>query len=111
AVVLTTPLMFPVKTDASFFSTSLLAERESFDFLNLYIPTNPFNSLANSVVPAVVLFSLVLGVALTAVPDKERLLDVLRVAGRALSKATDFIISLTPYGMFAIGASVAGTMS
>jgi Na+/H+-dicarboxylate symporter len=110
-IVMLTPLAFPVKEDASFFSAALLDEREQFDFLSLYIPTNPFYSLANNVVPAVVLFSIVVGVALTAVPDKARLLDVLQVAGKAVSKTTDFIVGLTPYGMFAIGASVAGTMS
>ena len=64
------PLMFPPSQSASFFSTTLLQEREPFDFLNLYIPTNPFYSLANNVVPAVVLFSIVVGVALIGVPNK-----------------------------------------
>src|SRR5436190_312436 len=60
--------MFPVHESASFFSVAMLEDRERFDFLSLYIPTNPFNSLANNIVPAVVLFSLVVGAALTPVP-------------------------------------------
>ena len=75
AAVLLFPLMFPPNQNASFFSTTLLQEREPFDFLNLYIPTNPFYSLANNVVPAVVLFSIVVGAALIGVPDKGPLLD------------------------------------
>src|SRR6185436_13576140 len=43
AAVLLFPLMFPPVQNASFFSTALVEERENFDFLNLYIPTNPFN--------------------------------------------------------------------
>src|ERR1051325_8492796 len=43
AAVLLFPLMFPPNQNASFFSTTLLQEREPFDFLTLYIPTNPFN--------------------------------------------------------------------
>jgi len=35
------PLAFPAWESASFFSTSLVAEREPFDFLGLYIPRNP----------------------------------------------------------------------
>ena len=97
AAVLLFPLMFPPNQNASFFSTTLLQEREPFDFLNLYIPTNPFYSLANNVVPAVVLFSIVVGVALIGVPDKAPLLDVLAIAGRAVSKATSFVVALTPY--------------
>jgi Na+/H+-dicarboxylate symporter/ABC-type amino acid transport substrate-binding protein len=104
------PLMFPHNQNASFFSTSLVEGRETFDFLGLYIPTNPFNSLANNVVPAVVLFSVVVGAALIANPHKRRLLDVLTVAADAISKATNFIVGLTPYGVFAIAAVVAGTL-
>ena len=105
------PLMFPGGENASFFSTTLIQEREPFDFLNLYIPTNPFNSLANNVVPAVVLFSMIVGVALIAVPEKASLLAVLKVAGAAVSRATDFVVALTPYGVAAIAAVVAGTLS
>src|SRR5262249_45492900 len=103
-------LMFPRHESASFFSTTLLEDRERFDFLGLYIPTNPFNSLANNIVPAVVLFSLVVGLALITVPHKERLIEVLAIANAAIGKATNFIVSLTPYGVFAIAAVVGGTL-
>src|SRR5438045_2460806 len=43
------PLMFPPNETASFFSTALLDEREPFNLVDLYIPANPFNSLANTV--------------------------------------------------------------
>ena len=111
AMVFLFPLMFPPHESASFFSTTLIQDNEPFDFVNLYIPTNPFNSLANNIVPAVVLFSLIVGAALTTVPDKARLLDVLAVIGSAVSKATHFVVALTPYGVFAIAAVVAGTLS
>ena len=111
AVVLTFPLMFPSRESASFFSTTLLDERERFDFLNLYVPANPFNALANNVVPAVVLFSVIVGLGLIAVPGKARLLEVLEVAAAAVSRATFFVVGLTPYGVFAIAAVVAGTLS
>jgi Na+/H+-dicarboxylate symporter/ABC-type amino acid transport substrate-binding protein len=109
-VVMLFPLMFPPSQNASFFSASLVAEREPFDFLGLYIPTNPFNSLANNIVPAVVLFSVVLGAALIAHPRKQRLLDVLEVIAGAVSRATSFVVALTPYGVFAIAAVVTGTL-
>ena len=111
AAVMLFPLMFPPSRSASFFSTALLQEREPFNFLNLYIPTNPFHSLANNIVPAVVLFSLVVGAALIGLPDKAPLLAVLDTAGRAVSRATSFVVALTPYGVFAIAAVVAGTLS
>src|SRR5687768_1568181 len=53
------PLTFPTVQSASFFSTSLIERRPPFDFVDLYIPSNPFHALANSVVPAVVLFAII----------------------------------------------------
>jgi Na+/H+-dicarboxylate symporter/ABC-type amino acid transport substrate-binding protein len=105
------PLTFPSIDNASFFSSSLVEQRPAFNFIDLYIPSNPFNSLANNVVPAVVLFSLILGVAVVGVARRERLLDVLHVARDAISAATRFVTRLTPYGLFAIAANAAGTLS
>jgi Na+/H+-dicarboxylate symporter/ABC-type amino acid transport substrate-binding protein len=104
------PLTFPSVQNASFFSTSLVEPRPAFDFIDLYIPSNPFNSLANNVVPAVVLFSVILGIAVVGVVRRERLLDVLLVARDAISAATRFVTRLTPYGLFAIAANAAGTL-
>jgi len=105
------PIAFPSVASGSFFSTALVERRPPFDFVGLYIPANPFNSLANNVVPAVVLFSVILGIALIGLERKQVLLDVLAVAGQAVSRATRFVVRLTPYGMFAIAATAAGTLS
>ncbi len=105
------PLTFPSIETASFFSTTLLQDREPFDLINLYIPANPFYSLANNIVPAVVLFSVVLGVALIGVPAKSRLLEVLDVVNVTFSRASGLIVRLTPLGIFAIAASTAGTLA
>jgi len=91
------PLTFPKVQNAWFFSSSLVERPPAFDFIGLYIPANPFNSLANNVVPAVVLFSVVLGVAVIGVERKQTLLDVLRVATTTLGqrnsgKDPDFLL-------------------
>jgi Na+/H+-dicarboxylate symporter/ABC-type amino acid transport substrate-binding protein len=104
------PLAFPDVENANFFSTTLVERRPPFDFVGLYIPSNPFHSLANNVVPAVVLFSIVIGIALIGVERKQVLLDVLAVAGTVVSRATRFVVGLTPYGIFAISATAAGTL-
>ena len=104
------PLAFPDVESASFFSTTTIERRAPFNFVDLYIPANPFHSLANNIVPAVVLFSIVLGIALIGVERKQVLLDVLAVAGTVVSRATRFVIQLTPYGIFAIAATAAGTL-
>ena len=104
------PLAFPPLQSASFFSTTMVEERAPVDFLSLYIPSNPFHSLANSVVPAVVLFSGVLGIALMGVRGKERVIEWLQVVERALARANRLVVRLTPLGLFAIAAHTAGTL-
>ena len=111
AVVFVFPLMLPPQQTASFFSTTLLAPREPFDFVGLYIPSNPFNALANNVVPAVVLFSAFLGVSLVAVPEKQPLLDVLAVAEKAMTRVMKLVARMMPFGLFFITATAAGTLS
>jgi Na+/H+-dicarboxylate symporter len=105
------PLAFPDIETATFFSTTLVERHPPFNFVDLFIPSNPFHSLANNIVPAVVLFSVFLGVALVGVERKQVLLDVFAVAKEALSRATKFVVGLTPYGIFAIAANTAGTLN
>jgi Na+/H+-dicarboxylate symporter len=103
------PLMFPPMQTASFFSTTLLDETPPLDLIGLYIPANPFYALANNVVPAVVLFSALFGLALIGIPAKAVVLDVVAVINNALERIAHFIVALTPLGLFAIAAVVAGT--
>jgi Na+/H+-dicarboxylate symporter len=110
-VALAMPLAFPAWEAASFFSSSLVAEPSAFDLVSLYIPANPFHALANNVVPAVVLFSTALGIGLIGVERKQALLDALDGLGAALTRVNDFVVNLTPYGVFAIAASAAGTLT
>ena len=104
------PATFPQWERASFFSTSRLEPPEAFDFVGMYIPANPFYSLANGVVPAVVVFSILLGVALIGVGERDRLIDWLTVVKTALGNVTTFIVRLAPFGLFAVTAMLAGTL-
>ncbi len=104
------PLVFPSLESASFFSTTLVETPPPVDFVALYIPSNPFHSLANNIVPAVVLFSGLLGIALMGVPGKEGLIGPLRTVESALARANRLVVHLTPYGLFAIAAHTAGTL-
>ena len=110
AAILVMPLAFPVWESASFFSTSLVQQPEKVNYLRLFIPANPFHSFANNVVPAVVLFSIAVGLALIGIEDKSLLLDQLSVFNRAMGRVTQFVSKLMPLGVFAVVASAAGTM-
>ena len=75
-----------------------------------YIASNPFRSPANNVVPAVVVFSILLGVAILGLPGKERILAPLSLLAAALGRAGSLLVRLTPYGLFAIAGHSAGTL-
>jgi len=108
--VMLIPLSFPDWTTASFFSTSLVEGQADFDLLALFIPANPFHSLAEAIVPSVVVFSIALGLALMGVPGKSSVLKPLAVVTDAIGRITSFVVRLAPYGVFAIVAHAAGTM-
>jgi len=105
------PLMLRPMATASFFSTTLVDAPRHFDLVELYIPANPFYSLANNIVPAVVLFSLVTGISLIGTPGKPRLIEVLAVVRDTLARAATYVLRLTPIGLFAIAATATGTLS
>ena len=86
-VLLSLPLAFPTMESASFFSSSVLQSKHELNFIEQYIPANPFNALANSIVPAVVLFSVAVGVALISIKDKAELLNTLTPFASAVSKS------------------------
>jgi Na+/H+-dicarboxylate symporter len=110
AAMFVMPLTFPIWQSASFFSTSLITKPEEINFLTLFIPANPFYSFANNLVPAVVLFSAAVGLALIGIEQKQGLLANLTVLNRAVTRVTHFVATLTPIGVFAVVASAAGTM-
>ena len=109
-VVFLAPLSFPNWPSSSFFSTRLVETVKPVDFLQLYIPSNPFFALANAIVPAIVVFSMMLGLALIGVKNKDALIEPLEAVAEALMRVTDFVAKLTPYGVFALIAGAAGTL-
>ncbi len=104
------PLAYPSWETSGFFSTSLVAEATQFNFIDLYVPSNIFSSLANTIVPAVVLFSLLMGVSLISVKEKGTLIALTTSIGDTLMGVASFVAKLAPIGIFAISASAAGTL-
>ncbi len=109
-VVFSLPLAFPRMEAGSFFSTSLV-EVADVDFIDLYIPVNPISSMARTIVPASAVFSVVVGIALIGVEEKQKLLDVLSTTSKALTRVAMMVVRLTPIGVFAIAANASGTMT
>ncbi|NOQ76472.1 MAG: cation:dicarboxylase symporter family transporter [Methylococcaceae bacterium] len=95
----------------AFFSSLLVTSAPKIDFLQLFIPANPFQSLAQNAVPAVVLFSMLFGTACIGYKDHKSLLDNFSHIAKILLRVNSFVVMLTPIGVFGIAASAAGTLS
>ncbi len=101
---------FPDWQTGSFFSSRFTEDPPTPNWLDLFVPSNPFRSLAQNSIPAVVVFSIGLGIALMTVPNKEAMLNPLNVAADALARLNKLVVRLTPVGMFGIVAYTAGTI-
>jgi Na+/H+-dicarboxylate symporter/ABC-type amino acid transport substrate-binding protein len=113
AVYLVVGTAFPTRTAQTFYDPNRFpgAPTPSFDWMS-YIPSNPFASLADGMVPAVVIFSLCVGIALVGVSRKEGFLDGLDFVNGVLGRVNHAIFKyVSPVGTFAIMANTVGTLS
>ncbi|MEM1221346.1 MAG: cation:dicarboxylase symporter family transporter [Verrucomicrobiota bacterium] len=109
-VVVFIAMTFPNRESASFFNPVMVQEAEEVSLVEMFIPSNPFEAMATSAIPAVVLFSILFGLALIAIPKKEAVLDVFGVISKTLQRVTGFIVKITPLGVFGLTAAAAGTL-
>lgn len=102
---------FPAWNASSFFSTVTIEPPPRLDFIGILIPKNVFESLAYSMVPAVVMFCIALGIGLSGVAERTVVIAQLDVLAKALMRLNHFMVRLTPAGVFAVSASTAGTIT
>ncbi|MFK5983627.1 MAG: cation:dicarboxylase symporter family transporter [Flavobacteriaceae bacterium] len=105
------PFAFPEWGSGSFYSSDFIQEAQPFDIVKLYIPANPFESLSNNIVPAVVLFSIFIGLGIMKLPNKETLLKPLDVLIDSLNQVNKMMIKITPIGVFSIAAGIVSKLS
>jgi Na+/H+-dicarboxylate symporter/ABC-type amino acid transport substrate-binding protein len=111
AAIVVLSVSFPITAGEDFFTDpNASKEGPSADIVSLLIPSNPFNALAEGVVPGVVVFCLCLAYFITQLPNKDDLLTSLDVVYRALEKMLAGVAQLVPYGVFSLIAVAAGTM-
>jgi Na+/H+-dicarboxylate symporter/ABC-type amino acid transport substrate-binding protein len=104
-------LAFPPRVEASFFSTQDLATKTDLNLIDQFIPSNPFLSLSDGIIPATVLFCLFLGFALMLDDGSGPILNILRALLRALDRMTHILAKTFPVGIFVITAVTAGTLT
>lgn len=105
------PLAFPLVETSAFFSEADVIPPQKIDFLKIYIPANIFEALAAGTIPAIVIFCVFFGFALSSIDRKETFLNVFSILAQALSRVTQMIIKTAPLGVFALTAVAAGTLT
>jgi Na+/H+-dicarboxylate symporter len=81
--------------------------RGFWDTIISMIPSNPVEAMANMDILPIIVFSLFFGAILTTLGKKaEPLINLFDSLNEAMLKMADVIIKLTPYGVFALLASV-----
>jgi Na+/H+-dicarboxylate symporter len=110
-IVMLMPMTFPDRQGAAFFNPTTLITPEKVSFVDLFIPANPFQALASGTIPAVVLFSILFGVALMGAERKDGFLMNLGLITDVLTRVTGMVVKTTPIGVFAMTAAAAGTMN
>ena len=105
------PFAFPEWGSGNFYSNDFIVESIPFSIVDLYIPANPFKSLSDNVVPAVVLFSIFVGLGVMKLPNKELLLKPLDVLTDSLNQVNKMVVNITPIGVFSIGAGVVSQLT
>ena len=110
-VVFLLPNTFPVWNSGSFFSTALIDESDEVNLLDSFIPSNIFEALSENQVPAIVVFCIASGLALSSLRDRGQLIVQLGILSKVLLQVSMYITRLAPVGVFAIAASTAGTVS
>jgi len=104
-------IALPPLNQGAFFSALLVESAPKIDFLKLFIPANPFLSLSENSVPAIVLFSMLFGAACIGYKEHKALLVHFDHVAKILLRVNSFVVTLTPIGVFGIAASAAGTLT
>ncbi len=80
------------------------------NFAELLIPDNIFYALTHNIIPAIVVFGILIGIALMHLKEKTTFMELLETLVNALTRITGWISRITPIGTFLIIASQVGSM-
>lgn len=110
AFIFLTPIAYPQWQHASFYSASTIKVANQIDWLSAFIPANPFNALSNAVIPAVVVFSIFVGVGLMPVSGKSKTLRVLNDLLTAIYNVNSYVMKVAPIGVLCIAFRAVNTL-
>lgn len=81
------------------------------NFLAFIVPQNPFYDLVNNIVPAIAIFSVIMGVAFMHLKEKDPLLSLLERTNTSLERIFKWLAAVSPIAIFAHIAHATGTVN
>ncbi|MES2199016.1 MAG: cation:dicarboxylase symporter family transporter [Chlamydiota bacterium] len=108
-MVYATYLIFP-KPKVTQLTGYITGNSPPINFSELLIPENVFYDLANNIIPSVVIFSLLIGIALMYLKEKQTIMQGCQNLVEVLTRITGWIARITPIGTFIIIANKTGTI-
>ena len=111
AIFFSLPLAFPNLGGAFFSSVQNPIQEDNLSLADLFIPSNPFQSLSDGLIPAIVVFCLLIGFSLTADKNSWPILSSLKVLQGAVTRITGALSMTFPIGIFIITAETYGSMT
>ncbi|MEH6527591.1 MAG: cation:dicarboxylase symporter family transporter [Sneathiella sp.] len=93
----------------SYLNATIVQNKDAL--LDLLIPVNPFFDLVNNNIPAIVIFSIIYGIAIQRIEKKETFLDVLNLIKKASITIWEWVVTLAPFAVFALFADSFGTLN
>ena len=80
------------------------------NILTILIPENPISEFVNNSIPSIAVFGVIVGISLMYIEKKEPLLSLIDRGEEIIEKIFKWIIVVSPIGVFAHTAIVAGTI-
>lgn len=108
-IIYLTVYLFPHSQGLAYNAYSTLAP-SSINFAELLIPDNIFYALSNNVVPAVVVFGILSGIALMHIREKQSMMSILDTLVETLTRITGWVSRIAPFGTFLIIADRVGSI-
>ncbi|MGH2613519.1 MAG: cation:dicarboxylate symporter family transporter, partial [Rhabdochlamydiaceae bacterium] len=96
-----TVYLFP-KSEGMAISSYSNMQPSTINFAELLIPDNIFAALSNNLIPAVIVFGLLIGISLMHLKEKQPFMSVLDTLVNSLTTITGWVSRITPIGTFLI---------
>jgi len=104
------PLMLPHLLSSPLFDPKILETAPATSFVEIFLPSNIFTAMAQGNVPAVIFFSILIGIVLQNMKNKEPILNLILPMRQLFNEIFGIVAKkVAPFGIFALTANAIGS--